>query len=166
MNEERYYQGIKMVQILEDVAAVNDALVNGWTILRIPDVSTQTIEPSGKVYVICRPQFIIGWSGPLSDTKTAPEKPQGPIPRETSQTARTNSNDVAVPSDIPWKAYSKGPGSWAFANNKGLEKLAAALKDRKDHTLTLGEWKYKPQGPEEDPQKFVSRYPHKEGAVK
>jgi hypothetical protein len=34
--------------------------------------------------------------------------------------------------------------------------------DAKEGTLTLGEWKYKLQGPVEDPEKFIARYPHKE----
>ena len=138
MNDERYYQGIKRVQVLEDIGAVNQCLQVGWTILRVPDISTQTMEPGGKTYIVSRPMFILGWSGPLEGAEKKAEQQSSP-----------ESKDVDVPASLEWKAYSKGPGSWIFSNAKGAENLAAALRDAKEHTLIIEEWKYKLQGPTE-----------------
>jgi len=61
------YLGIVRVQVLADVAAVNDALAEGWKILRIPDSSTQTHEPGGRTYVVSRPCFVLGWVSSMPD---------------------------------------------------------------------------------------------------
>ncbi len=110
MTNDRYYQDIGRVQVLEDIGAVNDALANGWTILRIPDVSTQTMEGS-KVYVVSRPQFILGWSGLLPETSPAERArhEKGPQKERADKGTQKPINDVEKRLEgLPWlEAASK-----------------------------------------------------------